>query len=148
MTTTGTKINAALLREPPVTVETATRLPAQPSPQQARETVTQEPKIVPIPAQETAKEAAQRLLREAAEKHRRRAAVMQGRLDAGQIGVPIAGSARINGGGVGTSGAAAANQRPPPLPRSIRMAQLGALAVAVALIAVLLRRMMLMSNTP
>lgn len=153
------------MTEAPVVLETASKLPPAPITQQARESVTSGPRIVPLQGpdrtpriteeepegekrkqavEESVKERAQRLLREAAQKHKKRAAVMQGRLDAGEVRLP---TDTTNGR---TPGVAVHNRQHHPTavsPRSLRTAQFGVLTVAIALIAVVIRRMILMSTT-
>ncbi|VDD75718.1 unnamed protein product [Mesocestoides corti] len=119
---TGEGGNTALVQESSVPVEMTKKLPPQPEPQHARESITQSPRVIPIPSQESTKEAAQRILKEAAERHRRRAAVMQDRFEGGT---------RLFS---------------PSIPRQIQAAQLAAFTVAFLLIALLLRRLMLMST--
>nr|CDS24887.1 Ubiquitin conjugating enzyme E2 J1 [Echinococcus granulosus] len=119
---------ASLHCESPMPVERTCSMPSEPLPQYASSSVTQGPRVVPLPSKEAAKEAAQRILQDAAERHRQRVCAMQTRLE------------RTPAGGMVTAGASL-------LPQETQWVKWVAVAVATALIALLLRRLMIMSTT-
>ncbi|VDM25911.1 unnamed protein product [Hydatigera taeniaeformis] len=119
---------ASLHCESPIQVERICSIPSEPLPQFASSSVTQGPRVVPLPSREIAKEAAQRILKDAAERHRRRVCAMQARLE------------RTSAGGMASAGASL-------LPHQTQWVKWLAVAVAMVLIALLVRRLMIMSTT-
>ncbi|KAM7534781.1 hypothetical protein Aperf_G00000109388 [Anoplocephala perfoliata] len=72
---------ASIHRESPMPTETAHQLPSGPTPQRASTSVTEGPRVVPLPSGSACKERAQRILQNAAEKHRRQARNLMARLE-------------------------------------------------------------------
>ncbi|KAL5103003.1 Ubiquitin-conjugating enzyme E2 J1 [Taenia crassiceps] len=119
---------ASLHCESPMPMERTCSMPNEPSPQYASSSVTQGPRVVPLPSKEVAREAAQRILKDAAERHRRRVCAMQARLER---------NSAVGMVSVGTS----------LLPQHTQWVKWVAVAIAMVLIALLVRRLMIMSTT-
>lgn len=119
---------ASLHCESPMPVERTFSMPNGPLPQYASSSVTQGPRVVPLPSKEVAKEAAQRILKDAAERHRQRVCAMQARLE------------RTSAGGTVAAGTSLLQQQ-------TQRVKWVAVAVATVLIALLVRRLMIMSTT-